>query len=58
MSYELLFWLLMVTWLLFSFAWNWSGSVIGVYGPFGNTLLIFVLFLLLGLRVYGPMLHG
>jgi hypothetical protein len=58
MSIELCFWILMLLWLLFSVAWNWPGSSIGPYGPLGNSLLIFILFLLLGWKVFGAPLHG
>ena len=48
----------MLIWAIFACAWNFSGGIVGPYGPFGNTLLIFVLFLLLGWKVFGAPLHG
>ena len=56
MTFALAFWILMLIWAVFG-ALTWSGQV-GVYGPIGNTLLIFVLFLLLGWHVFGAPLHG
>lgn len=55
MSFELLFWGLMIFWLLFMFMWHTSGWV---WGMWGNSLLLWVLLALLGWKVYGPMLHG
>jgi hypothetical protein len=57
MSLGLLFWLLMVIWLIFGFAWNW-GALPGAYGPWGHSLLLFVLLLLLGWATFGPPLRG
>ena len=56
MSFGLAFWVLMFLWLFFSFAWN-RGCVDSTYGFWGNSLLLFVLFLLLGWRVFGAPLH-
>lgn len=58
MTLDLAFWVLMLIWAIFACAWNFSGGIVGPYGPFGNTLLIFVLFLLLGWKVFGAPLHG
>lgn len=58
MSIGTLFWFLMIIWVLFGFAWNWPGnSYVGPYGPIGNTLLLFILLMLLGWRVFGAALH-
>jgi hypothetical protein len=59
MAMGLAFWILMLLWLVFWLAWNWPGSqAVGPYGPFGNSLLLFILLLLLGWRVFGAPLHG
>ena len=53
MSFGLVFWILMLLWLVFG-AWrDWPNHV-----AMGGTLLAFVLFLLLGWRVFGPPIHG
>lgn len=56
MSIGLAFWILMLVWLVFGAygAWHQSGGV----WNWGGSLLTFVLFLLLGWRVFGPPLHG
>jgi len=46
----LVFWILMIIWAIFSFPGN---SFSGTYGPWGSYLLVFVLFGLLGWRVFG-----
>ena len=58
MDIGLCFYVLMLVWAVFFCLWNFGGTAVGVYGPFGNTLLIFILFLLLGWRVFGAPLHG
>lgn len=57
MSLGILFWFLMIVWAIFGFAWNW-GAVPGSYGPWGHSLLLFVLLGLLGWGVYGAPVHG
>jgi len=57
MSIGLLFWILMLIWLVFGFAWYRNGAG-WAYGWYGNTLLLFILFLLLGWKVFGQPLHG
>jgi len=54
MSFGLIFWILMLLWLVFWF-WDWRSPT--GWGPVGNTLLLFILFLLLGWRVFGPPVH-
>jgi hypothetical protein len=56
MSLGLCFYILMLIWLVFGFAWHWGA--IGPYGPIGSGLLLFCLLLLLGYKVFGPPLHG
>lgn len=58
MSLELAFWILMLIWLVFGLMWSFSPAAVGTYGPIGNTLLLFLLFLLLGRHVFGVPLHG
>jgi hypothetical protein len=48
----------MLIWLLFALAWNWNWAGIAAHGPLGNSLLLFLLFLLLGWRVFGAPVHG
>lgn len=57
MTFGLVFWIIMLLWLLFSIAWNSGWSAIGPHGPLGNSVLLFVLFLLLGWRVFGAPIH-
>lgn len=54
MTKGLLFWILMILWLVFGFYVNWGGVQAGSYGWAGNHLLLFVLFALLGWKVFGP----
>lgn len=56
MSIGLIFWILMLIWLIFALAWN--NGWISAHGPLGNSLLLFILFLLLGWRVFGAPIHG
>jgi hypothetical protein len=58
MSLSLAFWVLMLIWLVLGLAWNWPGTQIGTYGPVGNTVLLFVLLLLLGWHSFGSPIHG
>lgn len=46
----------MLIWFIFSFAVYYGR--IGTYGPIGGTLLLFILFLLLGWHAFGPPIHG
>ena len=57
MTIGLLFWILMLFWLVFGFAYHW-GAVPGAYGPWGHSLLLFVLLLLLGWQAFGAPLRG
>ena len=59
MGMGLLFWILMILWFIFGLLWSLPGTTarFGPYGPVGNTLLLFVLFLLLGWKTFGPPLH-
>ena len=59
MSFGLAYWILMLLWLVFGLWVSWP-TLPGYHGlyPLGNTLLLFVLFLLLGWKVFGPPPHG
>jgi hypothetical protein len=58
MPIGLLFWILMVIWLLFGLMWNWPGyNRFGAYAPIGNSLLLFILLLLLGWHEFGQPLR-
>jgi hypothetical protein len=57
MSLQLLFWILMLIWLIFGVAYN-GGYLTGPYGPWGHTLLLFILFLILGWQAFGSPVHG
>jgi hypothetical protein len=54
MTMGLLFWILMLFWLLFGLWSNWGGIVAGQWHPLGNSLLLFILLLLLGWAAFGP----
>jgi hypothetical protein len=58
MSYDLIYWVMMLIWVLFFLAWNFGGAFAGPYGPAGNGLFLFILFLLIGIKVFGPPIHG
>jgi len=57
MSIGLIFWVIMLLWFIFALAWN-RGWVDASVGPWGNSVMLFVLFLLLGWRVFGAPIHG
>lgn len=56
MTLGLAFYVILLVWAIFG-ALVWTGNG-GPYAAHGNTLLLFVLFLLLGWKVFGPPLHG
>lgn len=58
MSIGLMFWIIMFLWLIFAIAWNSGWAAVGPWGPTGNSILLFILFLLLGWRVFGAPIHG
>jgi hypothetical protein len=61
MSIGLAFWVLMLLWLIFGLWWSWPGAVPAQFHgwfPVGGTVLIFILFLLLGWHAFGPPIHG
>jgi hypothetical protein len=56
MTLGLCYWILMLIWLVFGLAFHFN-YVSGSVGVLGNSLLLFILFLLLGWQVFGPPLH-
>jgi len=56
MTLGLCFWILMLIWLVFGFAWH--AGLAGPYGVWGHSLLLFFLLFLLGWKVFGPPLIG
>jgi hypothetical protein len=56
MTLGLCFYILMLIWLVFGLLTSF-GIVMGHYTVAGNTILLFILFLLLGWQVFGPPLH-
>ena len=53
MSMGLMYWVLMLLWFVFSLVWNFGGGGVGQYGPAVNSVLLFILFVLLGWKVFG-----
>lgn len=61
MTIGFLFWLLMLLWLFFSIYWGYRVDRAGgfvVFAPFGVNLFAFVLFFLLGWKVFGFIIQG
>ena len=56
MTLGLAFWILMLIWAVFGIAS--LNNAVGSYGTVGNTILLFVLLLLLGWHDFGAPLHG
>jgi hypothetical protein len=56
MTLGLAFWILMLIWFVFGVIVHvgWAAH----YSAIGNMLLLFVLFLLLGWKVFGAPIHG
>lgn len=53
MSIGLCFWILMLVWLVFGFYTTWPNWKAGA-----PNLLLFILLLLLGWKIFGPPIHG
>ena len=53
MTFGLVFWILMLIWLIFGIWRDWPNHF-----AVGGNLLQFILFLLLGWKVFGPPIHG
>lgn len=60
MPLGLIFWVIMLLWLLFGLGlqFGWFGPTPPQYTAWGNTLLLFLLFALLGWRVFGAAVQG
>jgi hypothetical protein len=56
MPMGILFYVLMLLWFLFGLYWSWPSRAEN-YGIVGGHLMLFLLFLLLGWRVFGPPLQ-
>jgi hypothetical protein len=54
MSLKLIFWILMLIWAVFGFV----GTRLGPWAPYGSTLLLFILLLILGWGVFGAPVQG
>lgn len=59
MSFGLIYWILMLIWFVFGLVLKAGvlGGAVSHYGPFANDLLFFVLFVLLGWKIFGPPVH-
>jgi hypothetical protein len=55
MTLGLAFWIIMLIWFVFGLALHFG--VVGLAYAFGGTLMLFVLFLILGWQVFGAPLH-
>jgi hypothetical protein len=53
MTLGLAFWILMLLWLVLGTWWSWPNHV-----AVGGNLMLFLLLMLLGWRVFGAPLHG
>ncbi len=58
MSYALAYWVAMFVWLLFGFWSGWPQGENKNFKPLGANLLLFILFVLIGLQVFGKPLHS
>jgi hypothetical protein len=57
MSFGLVFWILMLIWFVFSIVINFGLTYVGHMGGAINDVLLFILFLLLGWKVFGQPIH-
>lgn len=58
MSFALLYWILMLFWLVFGLWAGWPApNTPNGFKPLGGTLLLFVLLVLLGWKVFQAPLH-
>lgn len=56
MSFALVYWILMLIWLVFGLWSNWPVSGSNAR-PLGGTLLLFILLVILGWKVFGAPIH-
>lgn len=55
MSFELIYWILMLIWLVFGFlAGRGAPDAPGRYRLWGGNLLLFILLVILGWKAFGP----
>lgn len=54
MTFALAFWILMFLWLIFGF-WGWYRPMPNFW--YGHGLFLFILFLLIGWKIFGQPLH-
>jgi hypothetical protein len=57
MALGLAFWVLMMLWFVFGMVVNWPGTNLP-YGNIVSSVLLFVLFVLLGWHAFGAPIHG
>jgi len=57
MSFGLVYWILMLIWLVFGLWANWPATAANAR-PLGGTLLLFILLVLLGWKVFGAPIHS
>lgn len=53
MPFGLAFWILMLLWFVFGLYWTWGNHML-----VGGNVMLFLLLLLLGWKVFGTPLHG
>ena len=58
MSLGAWFWILMALWALFGLAWNSNPTILSGWGWLPNWFLLFMLFVILGWKVFGSAIHG
>ena len=58
MSFALIYWILMLLWLVFGIWINWPAGGPANVKPLGGTLLLFILLVLLGWKVFGAPIHS
>jgi hypothetical protein len=56
MSLSLCYWIVMLVWLVFGLWANWPTG--GNVRPLGGSLMLFLLLVLLGWKVFGAPIHG
>lgn len=58
MSIGFIFWVIMLLWLLLAVVLNLGHPAVMPYGALGNSLLLFILFFLIGWKVFGWPING